>query len=226
LPVYAWSIVPGLWAGLIFAGENIPDQVGLFREQWLVLTYDREFAVRDTLAAVGGRVYYGNKGSAVPVHASPGPFLAARKGRIVAASSDRYELSVFDERAQLRQIVRNDIPNPPVPVSADTGTERPPISAEGGRRQQLVPPEPESAPAFDALLLANHGTIWIRRYSGVALMADWHIYDHEGRWTAIARLPTSFRPTEITETEILGIWRDELDVESVRLFRLLAVQPG
>jgi hypothetical protein len=81
----------------------------------------------------------------------------------------------------------------------------------------LDPPVPEHAPAFDRLLLSNAGELWVRRDRG----QTWHVYDRTGALTASVSLPPEFRPTEIGEGWVLGVWTDELDTESIRLFELI-----
>ena len=45
--------------------------------------------------------------------------------------------------------------------------------------------------------------------------------NQEGVLLARALLPPRFRPTEITASRVLGVWEDELGVESIRVFRLI-----
>lgn len=119
---------------------------------------------------------------------------------------------------------------------------------EGGPRRRIEAPEMETAPAYDWVFVANDGAIWVRRIAGpdeetvrtnivysssaftyiggplwVAEGLDgqeWHVYDTEGSLRARALLPPRFRPTEITASRILGVWKDELGVESIRVLRL------
>ena len=45
--------------------------------------------------------------------------------------------------------------------------------------------------------------------------------DAEGRWLGAVTMPGRFRPYQIGDTGILGVLRDELDVERVRLYELI-----
>jgi hypothetical protein len=46
------------------------------------------------------------------------------------------------------------------------------------------------------------------------------VHDAEGRLVARVRMPESFRPLHIGEDFVLGVERDDLDVEHVRMYRI------
>lgn len=80
---------------------------------------------------------------------------------------------------------------------------------------------PEFLPAYSALLLDREGNLWVERYR---LRRDdaqeWCIFDPDGRWIAEALTPAGLEIHEIGADWVLGVWRDENDVEFVRLHRL------
>jgi hypothetical protein len=47
------------------------------------------------------------------------------------------------------------------------------------------------------------------------------LFDVDGRWQGSLSLPPRFRLTDVEEDRILGVWRDELDVERVREYQLV-----
>ena len=49
----------------------------------------------------------------------------------------------------------------------------------------------------------------------------WGLFDVDGRWLGSLSLPPRFRLTDVEEDRILGVWRDELDVERVREYQLV-----
>lgn len=49
---------------------------------------------------------------------------------------------------------------------------------------------------------------------------EWSVFDAEGVFLGEVRTPAALRVTEIGDDYVLGVWRDSLDVESVRLFPL------
>lgn len=48
----------------------------------------------------------------------------------------------------------------------------------------------------------------------------WDIFDADGRLTAYLEAPNGFRITDIGARSVLGVHRDPLGVETVRLYRL------
>lgn len=59
------------------------------------------------------------------------------------------------------------------------------------------------------------GTLWVRRTGPTDGNAEWHVYDADGILTATIDLPGRLRPMEITNSEIRGVWQDEMDVEYI-----------
>jgi hypothetical protein len=104
------------------------------------------------------------------------------------------------------------------------------------------PPElvlPETYPLFGRLLTDGGGNLWVMRYPAFeepvsswqlkSLMggwvvdpegAEWIVLDHDGQTVARVRTPPGVMVLEIGSDYILGLSRDELDVESVSLYRL------
>lgn len=71
-------------------------------------------------------------------------------------------------------------------------------------------------PAFDQLILDRMGHVWARRFvlpSDTA--ASWNVFDPAGIWLGVVTVPTGLNLTEIGPDYILGVVRDELDVELV-----------
>ncbi|HEX7120895.1 MAG TPA: hypothetical protein VF178_00905 [Gemmatimonadaceae bacterium] len=55
---------------------------------------------------------------------------------------------------------------------------------------------------------------------------EWWIYDPRGVLIATMRTPARLRITEIGRDYVLGVWRDESDVQTVRRYALLRQQPN
>jgi hypothetical protein len=81
-------------------------------------------------------------------------------------------------------------------------------------------PLPAALPAFDLLHIDSEGNLWIREY----LLPDaeeqqWLVLGDAGQPIARIETPSRLRVTSITRDLIVGIWRDALDVETVRVHR-------
>jgi hypothetical protein len=70
-------------------------------------------------------------------------------------------------------------------------------------------------------MLDTDGSLWVQRSAAESGVQQWHVYDANGQLSAVAHLPLRFRPTEITRTHILGVHKDEFDVEFIHLLRIV-----
>jgi hypothetical protein len=216
LPLGVARVASGAWIGLQRLRATPPQTTSEFTEDWFVVRHAVGGEVLDTIVLVSGERYYGSVRGSVRIAGTPRAYVSARGDRIVAASSATYAIDVFDSTGTQLQVIRNRLPNPAYVAASESETQ-PPRSAESGSLAGLDPPVPEHAPAFDRLLLSNAGELWVRRDG----CQTWHVYGRTGALTASAWLPPEFRPTEIGEGWLLGVWTDELDTESIRLFELI-----
>ena len=90
----------------------------------------------------------------------------------------------------------------------------------------------ETHPAFSGLFAARTGDLWVREYApedgaraGNRVFpvnaSVWNIFSPTGRWIGTVRLVASFLPTDIGQDYALGVLKDENDVETVALYRLM-----
>ncbi len=86
-------------------------------------------------------------------------------------------------------------------------------------------------PAYSQLVLGPAGELWVRHFEAEdglttnplrsnAEPSRWSVFDTRGRWLADCTLPARFVPTDIGTDYVLGISRDDDDIESVTLWRL------
>lgn len=103
---------------------------------------------------------------------------------------------------------------------------------------------PATLPAFAELQFDEAGNLWARRYDHVdgirfynfaALPGSrvtrtrvtpdtprtWSVLDSAGAWLGDVATPPGFIVHQIGDTWILGVWRDELDVEHVQLYEII-----
>ena len=83
-------------------------------------------------------------------------------------------------------------------------------------------PLPETYPAYTGIALSAEGYLWVREYDLPGNEANnWSVFDAEGTLLGTLGLPPRFRPLDIGPDYILGVWRDEDDVEHVRMYDLV-----
>jgi hypothetical protein len=65
------------------------------------------------------------------------------------------------------------------------------------------------------------GNVWLAepRLLGTE-PGSWIVFDAEGRQLGTVAMPAGFDPYEIGPDYVLGLWKDELDVEHIRLYSL------
>jgi hypothetical protein len=78
------------------------------------------------------------------------------------------------------------------------------------------------ASAYGRLLVDSEGNLWVADYSEERDdEGTWSVFDPEGRFLGTVETPTGGRVHQIGDDFVLGIWRDELNVEYVRLYELM-----
>jgi hypothetical protein len=89
-------------------------------------------------------------------------------------------------------------------------------------------PLPETMPAYGAagtgpsILLDDPGNLWIRELNRPGDDRErWTVFDARGRLQGTLRLPDGLRPFHIGTDFILGVAKDDLDVERVLLYELI-----
>ena len=100
------------------------------------------------------------------------------------------------------------------------------------RRYLAEAPVAGQFPHYVALLWDELGYLWVRRYDWVrdnnwtgrrwnTGPGEWWVFDPDGRWLGSVHVPDELDPAQIGPDYILSIHRDELDVERVRLYKLM-----
>ena len=97
--------------------------------------------------------------------------------------------------------------------------------ATGDQRRRLermreVTPVSHEFPAHGQLITTRAGGLWVQQYPRPRSpdATAWWIFGPDGAMTATVTVPTSFRITDVGADAVLGIERDSLDVEHVRLY--------
>ena len=140
-------------------------------------------------------------------------------------SSDSYEIKVFAKDGRLRRIVRGPIQINPVTdrdkeLFRDHLAER---GDQGARRVLRNLQFPDTKPAYGNVTVDVRGHIWVAEYSigSEDRSGNWTVFDVEGRMLGNVRVPQGGRFIDIGEDYLIGVWRTELDVEQVRMYRLV-----
>jgi hypothetical protein len=143
------------------------------------------------------------------------------------ASSGQYEIEWRDPAGTLRRILR--ITAAPKPVTGDDwervkAQRLRDVPAQLRPRQERMlaeMPVPSTRPAFSALRTDPDGNLWVA--DAVVSSEDarsWTVFDSTGQMLGLVATPPGLDVREIGRDYILGVAKDELDVQHVRLYVL------
>lgn len=150
----------------------------------------------------------------------------------VLGSNDAYELHLYRTDGTLARIIRRPVDARPVSDAILEATKAQMIAdaapGEARRRReewlQTLPHMP-TLPFYESLIGDSQGNLWIQepRVAGEA-PAVWAVFDAEGQLLGQVDMPDDFRPTHIGADFVLGVVRDEMDVERVRMYGLTRLE--
>ena len=196
-------------------------------------------SVRVVMDAPGPEVRADVDGALVRVMEYPfgkGPRYSVSAGRLAIVDTERFSVrSVSLDDGAVTAILRRDEPVREVTdedvdadvewmtsVSATAGLHVPP----GLREQPMAP----TLPALKSIHLDAGGNLWVEPHSRRgSQVPPFRVYTPDGRWLGTVGVPPGLQQEnlgltvrlEIGEDYILGVWRDELEVEYVRMYGLV-----
>jgi hypothetical protein len=197
---------------------------------------NRETAARNTLVTL----------TAIPIVERPtyptalpyGPWAswAAAKSGAYVALGGAPEIKLYERGQRLRRIIRWQ-----TPPTALTDEDRDRFSqfrqkslAESPGRNDLPAPDeftfPDTKPAIAGLLVDDLGNIWVRSYPSDAPgflnqiqngpdrpREKWSVIDSTGAFLGDLTMPQGLQVMGIQANHVIGVFRDTLDVQHVRL---------
>ena len=164
------------------------------------------------------------------------------------AVNDRFRLDMYDALGDLSRVVT--VPLEPKPVT-DADIDFFMQTVERLLTEQGVPPEQmdiikdtfnfaEFFPVFLQMMPGPAGSLWVQRVQEPTGMtaeeretwnplldlgaSEWDILDAEGRYLGMLDMPHRFQPVTFEGDLVYGIWRDEFDVQYVRVMRVVGLE--
>lgn len=173
---------------------------------------------------------------------SLGPLLRVAVGDslIYASFSELWDIGVWGSAGLVRRIRRAW---EPVPVEAGhRSAVREVLAAAGGDDPRIQQSYrllaegmsfPQHHPAHARLLVGTDGVLWVERPQTEPPWSEeidftpvpphpgvWDLFAPDGTWLSTVHLPARFRPMSAREDMVAGVAKDDLDVESVQVWRL------
>jgi hypothetical protein len=225
-PSFGWVI-----GGVATAGMGQRDQVALHR-------FDRSGTHLGEIARFEGMARYRVANFSGPDPLSPKTVFAVGGGRIYAGETLTPTLHVFSPDGSPEREVTWD---PGVPLSAEIAYRRvveevvsraDPDRAQEIRQRLDAFPRPERVSVFWSAILDEEGFLWIRPFDPLQHALElgmFHRPGHGGEWLVFSPsgerlgsvvMPPQLEPSSITSDAVVGVQRDEMDVESVCVYRL------
>jgi hypothetical protein len=164
-------------------------------------------------------------------------------GRLVSGMNDAWRFVAWGPEGDIRRVVtrpyeRKAFTDRDAQVFRDALAEL--------MRQQGTPPEAAQAllaqmefadyyPAFVSLALGPLGSLWVQHIrSGDELVGaegtfdiqdlgstDWSVFDDQGRYLGVVTFPGKYQPLRAIGDRFYGIARDEMDVQSLKVYRVV-----
>ena len=230
------SAVPGAFGqGWVLMGVTGFDRSG--RDEVSVFHFLRDGQFQGVITRVGG-ILRDPRGIG-PVPLSPSAYLEIKGDELFVGETLTPRIRTFDP-AGLDGTAVSWTPGPVSPGKAIREVTRIAVDrAEPANRQRLrdrlsETPKPDVVPVFSSFLLDESGFIWIRPYEvardaavlGGALYlerpagGEWRVFHSNGEEVGSIAIPEGFAPSQVTSAEVLGVWKDEFDVEYVRIHRV------
>ncbi len=94
------------------------------------------------------------------------------------------------------------------------------------RQDMLQRPRMGEKPAYSHLLVDTEGYVWLGQYASNPFLVPpsppdaWYVIAPDGSWATTLELPEHFLPFWIDQGVILGVARDQWDVETIVAYRL------
>lgn len=209
---------------------------GLRRDPAAVLRYDRFGRLADTVGFFPGRevALVAERGRMVmgaPLFGRTLSRVAAGRA-VFVGSQEAPAIEQYGGDGTLQMIIR--FPDPGTAIDeADLRTAREarvaasPPARQAATRSFLDAIEHAPAqPAYGQLLVDGDGRLWVAEYrSDESAPREWWVFAPDGRWLGAVRMPEDFRPHEIGFDVVVGVSRDALGVESVRVHPILRPDP-
>lgn len=99
---------------------------------------------------------------------------------------------------------------------------RSPVAQGAFLRAMAQAEPPTKRPAFEALVVSDAGDLWIKEFDGDSDRdVLWHIVaGADGRYCGSLSLPGAFWLMDVRSGRLAGMWKDEMELEYVRLYEL------
>lgn len=207
-----------LQAGALEPGTIIPDTAIFARVDYSTMVSEPEGGAPAPKWLWTGR-------NSVPIPFTVNPGFDVRGDEVHVTSGPAFRIRVF-QGGRLRESYGLD--RAPAHVTAADRRDYRTMVLEGSsdspNRQDYLsvlqhPEVPTQLPAYRTLVVADNGDVWAERYT----YGTFDVYDPDGVY--LGRVESPVMVTQVHGSRLIGVWRDELGVEHVRVYRFRRTRP-
>lgn len=238
VPGRGWARVRPLSAGLVLVGEaGLGDgtEQGVYRNKEESYRIDADGQVLSNYGQFPGLEAF--TGNLMIGRAPFGAMLATAtwKDQFIVGTGDKPELRFFGPDGQVTRIIRwadtdRTVTQERINRYIEFLLEQVPPEQGTMMRDRLEEiPYPPEMPAYSDVLVSPGGVIWVGEYLGPeaempmslsSVTRRWVVFDPNGAMEERIETPVGFIPMSLGEDLVWGIYRNDLDVESVRAYRV------
>ncbi len=205
-----------LWAGDLRPGEMFGDTVSLVR-------VDLERRTEEAIGLAYGPLWVFTGSNQVPIPFTINAPLAVQEEDVHLAVGADFQIQVFQD-GQLTE--EYGVDRSPRAVTGDDLEAYVGLYAEvadPAQRNEILSTLDHSArpghlPSYDRLVVAENGNVWAGIYTPDRSGLMWDVYAPTREWLGQVELPPGFYLSAVSAHRIVGVWRDELGVEYVRVY--------
>lgn len=213
------------------------DRPGVVHDSSLYVPAGADGAVLDSIARLPDGERYvradGDQRLVIEYAFARSPTAIVCGNHFIYGSADSYELRVYSADGRLVGLIRRpNISHPVTPEDIHRYIESRVAATQerfraATRRALEEMPFPETMPAYARILADEAGNLWVEEYRPPGgTVPRWSVFGPAGRWLGDVTLPERFRLLQAGTDFVLGVWRDDLDVEYIRIHRLLKPSGG
>lgn len=221
--------------GSVMTSSPIPlrslPSTGIYRDSATYYAFNPDGTFADTIGSFLSFELF-QHGSGQPPNQVLLPFghttVYAAADAFYVGTNDQDLIRVFDARGNQQRTLRLNLPRRR--VTDDDVLEARRVELARARSDERrartamaldAAPRPDEMPLFRSLLVDHAGHLWVEAYRVSDTDAPrWSVFDPTGAIVAEAVLPVGVQALDIGDDYVLGVWRDELDAEHVRLYTL------
>lgn len=217
---------------------------GIYREPRPHVAYQVDGTVSDTLGIFPGPEMYSTTmkfDDRTFPRPTQRPFalttqVEVSRDRIFVGTNEEYEIQVYDGTGNLEQLIRATHPREAVAsediaeyqrfmrqLILDNSGNIPEQVREQFEQQIEDAPYPDAFPYYAGIRTDTEGNLWVQ--AGTQRhqrdVYRYTVFDTTGQELGSVTMPEQFTPMQLGGDFVLGVWRDEDDLEYVRLYQLI-----